>query len=54
MNLQEMFIVKGKIVHAKNHSNEITDAFSRRCFVLTGVKEMAASFNPFVVRNVSV
>ena len=49
-----MLIVEGKIVHAKYYSNEITDAFSRECSVLTGVKEIAASFNAFVVRNVSV
>jgi len=49
-----MFVVKCKIGHGKDNTYEVTDSLSGNVFIVTFLKEETASFNSFIVRDISV
>lgn len=54
VNLEVMSIIKSKIVHGKNHTNEVTKCDGRNRGIGGGTQKMVTSINTFVMWDIGV
>ena len=54
VDLKVVIIVKRKIIHGKNHANEVTECASGNVTMKASTEEMVTSINTFVMWDISV
>ena len=53
-DLKVVIIVKRKIIHGKNHADEVTECTSGKVTMKASTEEMVTSINTFVMWDISV
>ena len=54
VDLKVVVIVKRKIIHGKNHANEVTECASGNVIMRASTQEMVTSINTFVICGILV